>query len=45
MLIFLPLFFGMMLGDVVYGVILIAVAWFVRGRAGETGFVHDLSGC
>jgi V/A-type H+/Na+-transporting ATPase subunit I len=43
MLIFLPLFFGMMLGDVVYGVILIAVAWFVRRRAGETGFVHDLS--
>ena len=43
MLIFLPLFFGMMLGDVVYGLILILVAWFVRRRAAETGFVHDLS--
>lgn len=43
MLIFLPLFFGMMLGDVVYGLILIGVAAYVRRRASETGFVHDLS--
>lgn len=43
MLIFLPLFFGMMLGDVVYGLILIGVAAYVRRRASGTGFVHDLS--
>ncbi len=32
MMIFLPLFFGMMLGDIVYGLVLLAVAVFVRRR-------------
>ncbi len=32
MMVFLPLFFGMMLGDIVYGMILLAVALLVRHR-------------
>ncbi len=32
MMIFLPLFFGMMLGDIVYGLLLLATALFVRHR-------------
>ena len=32
MMIFLPLFFGMMLGDIVYGLILLAAALYVRRR-------------
>jgi V/A-type H+/Na+-transporting ATPase subunit I len=42
LLIFLPLFFGMMLGDVVYGAIVLVVAWLLRRRFGPTGFAHDL---
>lgn len=42
MLIFLPLFFGMMLGDVVYGAILLTVALIARGRTRDAGFAHDL---
>jgi V/A-type H+-transporting ATPase subunit I len=42
LLIFLPLFFGMMLGDVVYGAIVLVVAWLLRHRFGPTGFAHDL---
>ena len=36
MMVFLPLFFGMMLGDIVYGMILLAVALFVRHRTRTT---------
>lgn len=32
MMVFMPLFFGMMLGDIVYGVILLAIALVVRRR-------------
>jgi V/A-type H+-transporting ATPase subunit I len=42
MLIFLPLFFGMMLGDVVYGLILLVVTVLLRGRFRSPGFAHDL---
>jgi V/A-type H+-transporting ATPase subunit I len=42
MLIFLPLFFGMMLGDVVYGAILVLATLLVRGRFHKPGFAHDL---
>ncbi len=42
MLIFLPLFFGMMLGDVVYGAIIVLGAWLLRRRLGTVGFAHDL---
>jgi V/A-type H+-transporting ATPase subunit I len=43
MLIFLPLFFGIMLGDVVYGAILVAATWLLRRRVGPSGFAHDLN--
>jgi V/A-type H+-transporting ATPase subunit I len=42
MLIFLPLFFGMMLGDVVYGSIVVLVAWLLKHRIRTRGFAHDL---
>jgi V/A-type H+-transporting ATPase subunit I len=32
----------MMLGDVVYGAVVLVVAWLLRGRAGATGVGHDL---
>lgn len=41
MLIFLPLFFGMMLGDVVYGLLTTGIAWWARRRF--RGMVRDLS--
>jgi V/A-type H+-transporting ATPase subunit I len=41
MLIFLPLFFGMMLGDVVYGLLTMAIAWWGRHRF--RGMARDLS--
>lgn len=43
MLIFLPLFFGMMLGDVVYGLVVLVVALLVRKRMRVGGFGADLS--
>ncbi len=43
MLIFLPLFFGMMLGDVVYGLVVLVVALLVRKRLRPGGFGADLS--
>lgn len=42
MLVFLPLFFGMMLGDVVYGAILLVATVLLRGRFRNSGFGHDL---
>jgi V/A-type H+-transporting ATPase subunit I len=36
MMIFLPLFFGMMLGDIVYGLLLLALAMFVRHKTRES---------
>ncbi|MEA1904139.1 MAG: V-type ATPase 116kDa subunit family protein [Actinomycetota bacterium] len=43
MLIFLPLFFGMMLGDVVYGVVVVVGAWLLKRRVQAKGFAHDLA--
>jgi V/A-type H+-transporting ATPase subunit I len=44
MAVFLPLFFGMMVGDVVYGVIIAAIALLVRRRyAGRSAFVRDMT--
>lgn len=42
MLVFLPLFFGIMLGDVVYGTVVVLVAWLVKRRIRTEGFAHDL---
>jgi V/A-type H+/Na+-transporting ATPase subunit I len=35
MALFLPLFFGMMLGDVAYGMLLLGISWLVRRRFGR----------
>jgi V/A-type H+/Na+-transporting ATPase subunit I len=35
MAVFLPLFFGMMLGDVAYGLLLLGISWLVRRRFGR----------
>lgn len=43
MSVFLPLFFGMMLGDVAYGLILLGVVLLVRRRISGPGFVNDLT--
>lgn len=42
MLIFLPLFFGIMLGDVVYGALILIITLALRRRMGSEGFAHDL---
>ncbi|MGD2101101.1 MAG: V-type ATPase 116kDa subunit family protein [Acidimicrobiia bacterium] len=42
MLIFLPLFFGIMLGDVIYGAILLLATVVVRRRLTNEGFARDL---
>jgi len=39
----LPLFFGMILGDIGYGATLAVGAWCVRKRWGESGLVRDIS--
>ncbi|MFP3853950.1 MAG: V-type ATP synthase subunit I [Anaerolineales bacterium] len=41
MLIFMPLFFGMMLGDIGYGLLLLGVSWLFRRRMDE-GIGKDL---
>lgn len=41
MALFMPLFFGMILGDIAYGVVVIAFALWVRSR--HTGVLRDLS--
>lgn len=43
MSIFLPLFFGMMLGDVVYGLVLLVSALLIKNRFTRGGFAYDLS--
>jgi V/A-type H+-transporting ATPase subunit I len=43
MLIFLPLFFGMMLGDVVYGLLVVVGAILVGRYTRRTGMIGDLS--
>jgi V/A-type H+-transporting ATPase subunit I len=43
MSIFLPLFFGMMLGDVVYGLVLLVGALVLKNRVARGGFIGDLS--
>jgi len=42
MLVFVPLFFGMMLGDVAYGAIIFGGALYLRNRFTAPGFLHDL---
>lgn len=43
MTLFLPIIFGAMVADVVYGLLLLAVAAVVKRRTGEPGAVRDLS--
>jgi V/A-type H+/Na+-transporting ATPase subunit I len=43
MLVFFPLFFGMMLGDVVYGALVACMALVAVRRLTTRGFAHDLS--
>lgn len=43
MAVFLPLFFGMMLGDVAYGVVLLALALIARRRLRKPGMLRDLT--
>jgi V/A-type H+-transporting ATPase subunit I len=43
MAVFLPLFFGMMLGDVAYGVILLGLALLARHRLETPGMLRDLA--
>ncbi len=44
MVVFMPLFIGMMLGDIVYGVALLVLSIWVRRRfGGSGGAVHDVS--
>jgi len=42
MALFLPLMFGAMVGDVVYGVLLLAVALWIKRRFTEAGAIRDL---
>ncbi len=39
----LPLFFGMILGDIGYGATLAVAAWYLRRRWGESDLVRDVS--
>lgn len=41
MAIFMPMFFGMMLGDIAYGVLLLLLAWWVRRRL-KPGTARDV---
>jgi V/A-type H+-transporting ATPase subunit I len=43
MALFLPLMFGVMVADVVYGAVLLALAWWAKRRFREPGAVSDLS--
>lgn len=40
---FLPLFFGIMLGDIGYGVLLLAGAWYVKRRYAANESIRDLA--
>jgi len=42
MAIFLPLMFGVMVGDVVYGLALLGISLYMRRRFTEPGFLRDL---
>jgi V/A-type H+-transporting ATPase subunit I len=41
--VFLPLFFGIMLGDIAYGVLLLLLAWYVRRRYARNEAVRHLA--
>jgi V/A-type H+-transporting ATPase subunit I len=43
MTVFLPLFFGMMLGDIAYGAILLVVVLLLRRRFRTPGYIRDLT--
>lgn len=43
MAVFLPLFFGMMLGDIAYGLVLVAIVLLVKRRFTAPGFLRDLT--
>lgn len=43
MSVFLPLFFGMMLGDVAYGLLVLVIAVVVRRRVSRPGLLRDLT--
>lgn len=43
MSLFLPLMFGAMVGDVVYGAVLLGIAWWAKRRFREPGAIRDLS--